>query len=118
MPAVLPGPASVDDEERLQKVFRNRLRDGDRPTVVLHEMLVAGVSPAGLRKILIEGAVASDRTRQTATELSIAGAIVGIFTGHWSIFKSRDKREAAAMDEALADLDRWEERWRGQPLGG
>jgi hypothetical protein len=118
MPSVLPEPAGPEEQARLLKVFRMRLADGDRPTVVLHEMLLAGVSPLGLRKILNEAYVAASHTNKTASELTWMGIMVGLLTGRLSAFKSRDKREPKAIEEALADLDRWERRANGSLRSG
>jgi hypothetical protein len=108
IPDPLPEPASDADQLRLLKVVQHRLRDGDRPTVVLREMLLAGVNPPGLRKLLIEAQLAGSRSRKNAKELSGMGTVVGFLTGHFSVFGSRDKRDPGSLEDALVELEKWE----------
>ena len=46
------------------------------------------------------------------------GGLLGLLTGRWSFFRSRDKREAPALEDAHADLDRWEAHVRENLSGG
>lgn len=108
-----PAPASEDDQHRLAAVMRNRLRDGDRPTVVLHEMLQAGVSSIALRKVVNEALVTSERHHETARQLNFLGKIVGLISGSFSSARSTDKRDPKLLARALDDIDRWEQRFPG-----
>jgi hypothetical protein len=110
IPAVLPPPAGDDEEARLLRVFRNRIFDGTKPTVSVREMLLAGVRPAGLRKVLDDAAVPSDRTGMGKELSTIIGGFLGALTGLWIV--GRDKRDLDTLDQAHLDLDRWEARLR------
>ncbi|MFH0900618.1 MAG: hypothetical protein V2A73_08320 [Pseudomonadota bacterium] len=108
IPAVLPPAAASDEQRRLLAVVRHRLADGDRPSVVIREMLLAGVDPEGLRKLLVEASIATAGRRGTAKQMTMMGSVVGLLTGVWSVFGSRDKRDPEALNAALLDVDRWE----------
>jgi len=115
IPDPLPEPAGDAEQRRLLEVVRHRLRDGDRPTVVLREMLVAGVSPPGLRKLLIEAQMAGSRSKKDAKQVTIMGVVVGLLTGAFWLFISRDKRDPRLLEDALVELESWEARTRSPP---
>ena len=102
MPAKMPRTVDETDERRLLAVSRKRLRDGDRPSVVIREMLVAGVSVTGLRKLVFEA-------EATRIKPHPALAVFAVLTGRIRI--KRDKRDPVLLRDASADLDAWRARF-------
>lgn len=111
IPAERPPAADPRDEQRLLDVARRRVRDGDSPRVVLREMLTAGVSLSGLRKVMTFAQLGAERSEQDVKELRVMGAIAGLLTGRWFFARSTDKREPAELEAAQLDLDEWERRF-------
>lgn len=103
IPSRIPDEASEAEAAKLLRVVKDRLRDGDAPTVVIREMLVAGVPPAGLRKVVNEALVIGLRAKQDAAQLSLLGGLFG-----WLAI-NRDKRRPSSLEAALANIDQWEE---------
>ena len=63
--------------------------------------------------MLNDALVSSERSHKTTKQLNVAGGILGAIIGSFSFFKSRDKRETASLEDALADLERWDNPLRG-----
>lgn len=108
LPVVKPEQADREEEVRLLDVTQRRLKDGDSPTVVIREMLLAGVATRALRKVLNEAQASSESNHRVARQLGVGGVIMGVLTGQWSFFKSTDKRRPRTLEAALSDLDRWD----------
>lgn len=73
IPSTVPPAATPDDEARLLRVCRERVRSGDRPSIVIREMLVAGIGIPGLRKTLINAQLTVGATNKTVSRLNILG---------------------------------------------
>lgn len=110
IPQVFPPPADEAEQTRLLGVSRARLYQGDLATVIVHEMLLAGVSPEALRRVLLSGYIASGKAEGDARRSTLLGIVGGLFTGWYTFFKRADKRDMKSIKLALADLDRWEAR--------
>ena len=54
IPAAQPKPLDDGELARLSRVLRERLANGDRPVVVVREMLVAGLPPQRVRLALAD----------------------------------------------------------------
>jgi len=93
IPAAAPKP--LDDRElaRLSRVLRDRLANGDRPVVVVREMLVAGVSPQRVRLAL------ADDHRPRASPYKLLGV--------FAIPRRRAKRDPRAIAAAIAAIAEW-----------
>ena len=96
----IPGqpPRALDaaEEAKLLRVFGERLANGDRPTVVVREMLVAGVPAQRLRLQLGDQAAGAQYRRSQAVGIS---RVFGVF----SIRRRRDKRDPKAIAQAARD---------------
>ena len=108
VPAIMPAPASDEEQQRLLAVVRRRLRDGDSPRVVIREMLQAGVSAASLRKAIISAQIGAAESRKSARRSQVGGILGGLLTGTFTFFKSGDKRDPDSLEAVHADLERWE----------
>jgi hypothetical protein len=84
-----------------------RLKDGDSPSVVTRELLIAGIPPEVLRGVLMEASAAGSRSRRDAAELTALGVIKGLLTGSFTVFGSRDKRDPDRFAAAYADVEYW-----------
>lgn len=109
IPQVFPEPASQADHHRLLVVARDRITSGDQPSVVIREMLLAGIRPSDLRKILVHAHAESKEHNAASTRKNLLGGLFMLLGGK-SSFRGGDKRDPAAVKAALADLDRWEQR--------
>ena len=108
IPGARPAPLPEAEQVRLIRVLRDRLVDGDNPTVVVREMLVAGVAPRKLRLQLHEASTRSAENRTLANKLAWWGALRLALTGRGKIAESADRRDPAAIDGATAAVDEWE----------
>jgi hypothetical protein len=109
MPGEEPRAAAPDDERRMIVVARRRLRDGDRPMVIAHDLLVAGVPPHVLRALfdggLMRAAEAKKQNREGFWMLLLTG--IGVFR--------REKRDTAQIELAYAAIEQWRlrgKRWK------
>ncbi|MGZ3425913.1 MAG: hypothetical protein ACXVCV_04645 [Polyangia bacterium] len=107
IPSSAPASASEPESDRLIGVLRTRLSDGDSPSVVTRELLLAGVKPDLIRGILFYAQSAGAKSRREAGERTALGVVSGIFTGLWSFGINRDKRDPKTFDAAFVDLERW-----------
>jgi hypothetical protein len=109
IPATEPVLVVPTEERRLLATARTRLGAGDRPSVVVRELLVAGVSSTGIPFILAE-ASAGVATAKTARRTGIANALLTL-VGRWRVSENRgpDSKQLAA---ATADVDAWRARFR------
>jgi hypothetical protein len=102
IPSLPPAPASPSDSDRLIGVLRTRLKNGDLPSVVTRELLVAGVSAELVRGTLLESQAAGARSHREESER----ALLGVFFGRF-ISGKRDRREPKTFESAFDDVDRW-----------
>jgi len=103
IPSDAPEPVSDDDSLRLVTGARQRLRDGESPSLVARDLLIAGVAPWVVRRMLDAAGIAAAASRATAGQLSLMTLLGGI---GWV---SRDRRDPRATVGAHADVDAWEQ---------
>jgi hypothetical protein len=104
IPSVWP-PALADAEQRrLLAVAAGRLRNGDQPKVVLREMLQAGVSVAGLRRVVGDQRGSAAQHKRTLGSLNLLGRLLGA----GSVRTRFDPRDVGQLDAAFDILDEWE----------
>jgi hypothetical protein len=108
VPGVRPEPADDGEQARLMAVARTRLGGGDSPSVIVREMLLAGVAPSALRKLLAGAYITSSEQADERKRMDLIGGLIGLVTGRGLFFKNRDKRDPKLMKVAMADLDQWE----------
>jgi hypothetical protein len=108
LPAVAPAPASEADRARLLIVFRDRLAGGDCASVVLREMLLAGVPPEPLRGLLIRAIGQAEASRRDQRVLTAISALGGLLSGRWRLYRAGDRRDPEDLRSSLADLEAWE----------
>lgn len=113
MPASPPAPVSEDEHDRLLKVCRSRLAQGDRATVIVREMLQAGLPSASLRKVVFFSSVDASKAKRENRERNVLGAVFGRLTGKFLFTENRDPRDQEDHDAALRDLERWENAFEG-----
>ncbi len=110
-PQLLDGP----EEARMLDTARQRIREGDRPSLVVRDMLVAGVGTAGVRKLIVDGELAAAAGDRTARTLNILGGIRALFGGGLRFAQRRDKQDPVLLRAASADIDAWRARFEAQP---
>jgi hypothetical protein len=109
MPGEEPRAATPDDERRLIGVARQRLLDGDRPTVVVRELFVAGVPPNVVRALLDGALIGIAHSQKQNREGWWMLLLVGI-----GVFK-REKRDTDLVEQAYAAIEQWRlrgKRWK------
>ena len=111
IPGNEPALAEADEDRRLLARARARLASGDRPTVVVREMLVAGVSPRGLRFALAEAETAA-AARAKAIRRGALANILGMLIGRRAAVDDREVIDPAQLRAAVADLDSWSAKFR------
>jgi len=110
MPSIVP-VADMSEQHRLLRVTVGRINSGDEPSIVVREMLVAGVSPLELRRILIEASRATQASEIGAIKRGVLRSVLGVFTGRWSVTENADRRDPALLRAADADITAWQARW-------
>lgn len=110
LPAVAPAVITGEEEVRLVKVSRERVARGDHPSVVVREMLVAGLSVMALRKIVGDASLQATATEQTVSRLNVLGMISGLLGGRWRMHESRGP-DPAKLRSASEDLETWRARF-------
>ena len=110
IPSTEPVLVVPTEERRLLATARNRIAGGDNPSVVVREMLVAGVSSTGIPFILAEANAGAAAAAKTALRTGIGNALSTLF-GRWRVSESRgpDSKQLAV---AAADVDAWRARFR------
>jgi hypothetical protein len=101
MPGEEPRRVSPDDERRLAGVARRRLLDGDRPTVIVRELFVAGVPPDVVRALLDSALIGAARSEKQNREGWWMLLLIGI-----GVFK-REKRDTNLVEQAYAAIEQW-----------
>jgi hypothetical protein len=121
LPAAAPAPAAGPEAARLLGVARDRVRAGDKPTIVVRDLLLAGVGLPGVRKLLLDAEIAAKSTDRVVTQLNIISVIRALFRGpmRMRMHERRDRQDPEALRAAVADLDAWRARFDQSPaLGG
>jgi hypothetical protein len=121
MPGEEPSAATPDDVRRLVGVARQRLRDGDRPTMVVRELFVAGVPPDVVRGLLdgaLVGVAQSQKQNREGWWMLLLGWWMLLLTGI-GVFKiglfKREKRDENLVGQAYAAIEQWRlrgKRWK------
>lgn len=111
IPATAPEPADGPEEARLLGPARSRILAGDRPSLVVRDMLIAGVGIPGVRKLLIEGELSARAGDAAARKLNVLGAIRALFGGAPSFAERGDKQDPKLLKAAHADLEAWQRRF-------
>jgi hypothetical protein len=110
IPATEPVLVVPEEERRLLTTARTRLAAGDKPSVVVRELLVAGVSSTGIPFILAEAGAGATAGVKTARRSGIANALSTLL-GRWRVSENSgaDSKQLAA---ASADVEAWRARFR------
>jgi hypothetical protein len=87
-PTLTPPPAPPSEESRLLSLAAERLRAGVEPRLLVRELLLGGVSPDGVKRLLLG----------TLRDLGVIDQIFG--------------KKKARVTEALSNVEAWEERDR------
>ena len=112
----IPSAAPVADQAEQRRLLQRtiaRINGGDKPSVVVREMLVAGVPPLELRRILIEASRAAGASETAAIKRGVVQAILGVFRGRWSVTENADRRDPVQLGAADGDITAWLARWSG-----
>ncbi|MBA3457344.1 MAG: hypothetical protein H0T42_29960 [Deltaproteobacteria bacterium] len=102
-------PAAIDhmEETRLSRVGGERLRKGDRPGVVVRDLLLGGVSPSAVRKLLTATKLGSESTDiADMVPIRQQGWLGRLIYGA-ARAAGPDERTPEHVDDARRDLDRW-----------
>jgi hypothetical protein len=92
----------------LLQAARRRIVDGDRPSLVVRDMLIAGVGLPGVRKLLVDGELAATRGDRTARKLTILGILSGLLGGVLRIAERQSKQRTELLRAAAADIETWQ----------
>jgi hypothetical protein len=115
LPANAPARLETGDQQRMLRLLEERLAQGDRPTIVVRDMLIAGCAPDRLRFLLAKASTESTQHHAAAQRKTFLGMIGGLFTGKYRFAESRDKRDPKLVDAAVASIDAWEQRYAKGP---
>jgi len=110
MPSVPPVPDASERRVLLQRTVV-RINGGDDPSVVVREMLVAGVPPLELSRILGEAARAAEVHDKVVIKRGVARAFFGALVGRWQVTENADRRDPDLLRAADADITAWLSRW-------
>jgi hypothetical protein len=111
LPAARPPPASVDDVVRLSRVSRERLRAGDKPSVVVRDLLIGGVQPRAVRKVLMDVELEAKATDKTMRRLNVLGWISAALTGRLWLLRRKDFQDVDELHAAHAEIAQWTARF-------
>jgi hypothetical protein len=111
LPAEKPLPATPDDEHRLMRAAAERLRAGDRPSLVVHDLLLAGIAPLALRKLLTDAELSVAATDRWVDRLNVLGTISALFGGGRRFAERRDRRDPEQLRAAATELETWRARF-------
>src|SRR5262249_9722233 len=106
LPAAPPKHVDADEQRRLLHLARGRIPNGDLPSVVVRELLVAGVGLLGIDKLLREAEYEANVEERKVKRRNILGAIGALF-GRWHIHERRDQVVPEQLRAAAADLAAW-----------
>jgi hypothetical protein len=110
LPAEAPVRADASEQQRLLRIAQGRLRAGDRPSVVVRELLTAGVGMVGIEKLVRDAELEAQAAARTVKRLGVLGAISGLF-GRWRVTERRDRLDRELLRETSADLAAWRARF-------
>jgi hypothetical protein len=105
MPSRAPEALDEDETDRQLNLAKKRLKQGDGPGVLARELLLAGLEPWIIRNALHGAGMAARANERTARSLSLMTFLGG------SRWLSRDKRDPAAIPDAMTDIEAWEARF-------
>lgn len=111
LPAEKPLPATPADEHRLTRVAAERLRAGDRPSLVVRDLLLAGIAPLALRKLLTDGERSVAATDRWVGRLNVLGLLSLLFGGPGRVAERNDRRDPEQLRAAATDLETWRARF-------
>lgn len=111
LPAEKPPPATPDDEHRLTRAAAERLRAGDRPSLVVRDLLLAGIAATALRKLLTDAELSVAATDRWVDRINVLGAISLLLGGQGRVAERRDRRDPEQLRAAATDLETWSARF-------
>lgn len=114
LPAVAPVLASDAEVERLVRIHRGRLSEGDSAIVVAKELLLAGVPTAAVRKLARDAVAAAAVTDGVVASGKVYSKIAGLLFGLRSpefIRRSRTDVSARTFASVESTIDAWAERF-------
>lgn len=111
LPAEKPPPATPDDEHRLTRAGVERLRAGDRPSLVVRDLLLAGIAPTALRKLLTDAELSVAATDRWVGRFNLLGVISALFGGRWQVAERNDRRDPEELRAAAIELETWTARF-------
>jgi hypothetical protein len=106
LPAKAPADADGAEQVRLLDIAHGRLRRGDRPSVVVRELLTAGVGVLGVERLVRDAELDAQATKRTVKRHNILGAIGALF-GRWRVTEAREPLELPELAAATADVAVW-----------
>ena len=118
LPPVAPPPLAFPEEARILGAARGRIHDGDKPSIVVRDLLLAGVGIAGVRKLLVEGELAAVAGDRAARRINILGGLRALFGGGLTLGERRSKSSIEALRAANADIETWQAHFGIRGAGG
>ena len=109
MPAVQPKLADMPEEARLLKGARDRIRAGDKPSLIVRDMLIAGCGIPGVRKLLNDGEATARVDQRNENRAMFMRLLFGVSM----LFRS-PKQTVEGLQAANADIEAWHARF-GRP---
>lgn len=107
LPSAHPECVDHHDEARLVGAARERLRAGDRPSIVVRDLLIAGVGPDGVRKVLRTAGASADADAKTARRLNVVAWVSLLLGGRAWWFVGSERMDPKLIRAAEADIERW-----------
>jgi hypothetical protein len=111
LPAEKPLPTTPDDEHRLMRAAVERLRVGDRPSLVVRDLLLAGIAPTALRKLLTDAELSVAATDRWVDRFNLLGAISALLGGRRTVAERNDRRDPEQLRAAAIELETWSARF-------
>jgi hypothetical protein len=112
IPSVRPAELDTMEEARMVRLAAQRVRAGDEPSIVVRDLLVCGVGPLGVRKVLLDAELDADATDKTVRKLNVLGWISGLLGGAVELTERRSKQDQTKLREAAStDLAQWTKHW-------
>jgi hypothetical protein len=112
LPATAPALVTGTEEARLAKVARDRLTAGDNPSVVVREMLNAGMAVLAVRKLVRDASLQTMEIEKDVKRLNLVALIGGLFGARGTRYQRVKGADPAKLHAAEADLDAWIARFR------
>lgn len=111
LPAEKPLPAPPDDEHRLMRAAAERLRAGDRPSLVVRDLLVSGIAPTAVRKLVTGAELSVAAKDRWVNRFNVLGVIGALFGGPWRVADRNDRRDPEQLRAAAIELETWSARF-------